>query len=134
MKLGKNLEGDLNFRAWKTRTDLILAKNKVLDIMKGNIMEPQFEVGKEKEPHNVAALEKFKDNDINAMSIIVESIKDHLIAYISYLESSKKMYDAVKNLFSVINIGQMMSMKNELCDTLVLLPDGWSICAQDHFL
>jgi hypothetical protein len=61
-------------------------------------------------------MEKFKDNDINAMSIIVDSVKDHLIPYISYVDSSKKMYDALTNLFSVINIGQVMSLKNELCD------------------
>ena len=54
---------------------LILSKNKVLDIMKGKIVEPQFEEGKEKEPQNVADMDKFKDNDINSMSIIVDSIK-----------------------------------------------------------
>jgi hypothetical protein len=59
--------------------------------MKANIVEPEFEEGKEKEPHNVAVMEKFKDNDINAMSIIVDSIKDHLIPYISHVNSSKKM-------------------------------------------
>ena len=88
----------------------------MLDIVKGNIVEPEFEEGKEKEPQNVAVMEKFKDNDINAMSIIVESIKDHLIPYISHLDSSKKMYDAITNLFSVRNIGQVMSMKNDLRD------------------
>ena len=61
-------------------------------------------------------MKKFKDNDINSMSIIVDSIKDHFIPYISHLDSSKKMYDALTNLFSVINIGQVMSLKNELCD------------------
>jgi hypothetical protein len=106
----------LNFRVWKTRIDLILAKNKVLDIVKGKIMEPEFEEGKEKEPQNVAVMEKFKDGDINARSIIVESIKDHLIPYISHLDSSKKMYDALTNLFSVRNIGQVISLKNELHD------------------
>jgi hypothetical protein len=50
------------------------------------------------------------------MSIILESIKDHLIPYISHLDSSKKMYDALTNLFSVRNIGQVMSLKNELRD------------------
>jgi hypothetical protein len=50
MKLENKLEGDSNFRAWKTRIDLILAKNKVLDIMKGKIVEPQIEDEKEKEP------------------------------------------------------------------------------------
>jgi hypothetical protein len=39
MKLENKLDGASNFRAWKTRIDLILAKNKVLDIMKGKIME-----------------------------------------------------------------------------------------------
>ena len=43
MKLENKLEGTSNFRAWKTRIDLGLAKNNVLDIMKGKIMEPQFE-------------------------------------------------------------------------------------------
>jgi putative lipoic acid-binding regulatory protein len=116
MKSENKLDGASNFRAWKTRIDLILAKNKVLDIVKGNIVKPEFEEGKEKEPQNVAAMEKFKDVDINAMSIIVDSIKDHLIPYISHLDSSKNMYDALTNLFSVRNIGQVMSLKNELRD------------------
>jgi hypothetical protein len=111
MKSENKLDGASNFRAWKTRIDLILAKNKVLDIVKR-----EFEEGKEKEPQNVTVMEKFKDGDINVMSIIVESIKDHLIPYISHLDSSKKMYDALTNLFSIRNIRQVMSLKNELRD------------------
>jgi hypothetical protein len=84
--------------------------------VKGKIVETEFEEGKEKEPQNAAVMEKFKDSDINAMSIIVDSIKDHLIPYISHLDSFKKMYDALTNLFSVRNIGQVMSLKNELRD------------------
>jgi hypothetical protein len=116
MKSENKLEGASNFREWKTRIDLILSKNKVLDIVKGNIVEPRFEDGKEKEPQNIAVMEKFKDNDINAMSIIVDSVKYHLIPYISHLDSSKNIYGALTNLFSVRNIGQLMSLKNELCD------------------
>jgi hypothetical protein len=116
MKSENKLEGASNFKAWKTRIDLILPKNKVLDIVKGKIMEPQFEARKEKEPQNIAVMEKFKDNDINAMSIIVDSVKDHLILYISHLDSSKKMYDALTSLFLVRNIGQVMSLKDELHD------------------
>jgi hypothetical protein len=52
--------------------------------------EPQFEEGKEKEPQNIATMEKFKDSDINVMSIIVDSVKDHLIPYIFHLDSSKQ--------------------------------------------
>ena len=43
--------------------------------MKGKIVEPEFEEGKEKELQNIAVMEKFKDDGINALSIIVESIK-----------------------------------------------------------
>ena len=50
MKSENKLDGSSNFIAWKTRIDLILAKNKVLDIMKGNIIKLEFEEGKEKEP------------------------------------------------------------------------------------
>ena len=88
----------------------------MLDVVKGNIVEPEFEEGKEKEPQNVAVMEKFKDNDINSMSIIVDSVKYHLIPYISHLDSSKKMCNALTNLFSVRNIGQVTSLKNELRD------------------
>jgi hypothetical protein len=49
IKSENNLDGAFNFIACKTRIYLILAKNKVLDIMKGKIMEPEFEEGKEKE-------------------------------------------------------------------------------------
>jgi hypothetical protein len=56
MKLENKLNGASNFRVWKTRIDLILAKNKVLDIVKGKIVEPEFEEGKEKEPQNVAVM------------------------------------------------------------------------------
>jgi hypothetical protein len=115
MKSENKLDGASNFIVWKMRIDLILSKNKVLDIVKGNIVEPEFEEGKEKEPQNVVVMEKFKDSDINAMGIIVDSIKDHLIPYISNLDSSK-MYDALTNLFSIKNIGQVMSLKNELRD------------------
>jgi hypothetical protein len=114
MKSENKLDGDSNFREWKKRIDLILAKNKVLDIVKGKIMKPELEEGEEKEPQNIATMEKFKDVDINAMSIIVDSIKYHLIPYICHIDSSKKMYDALKNLFSVRNIGQVMSLKNEI--------------------
>jgi hypothetical protein len=57
------------------------------------------------------------------MSIIVGSIKDHSIPYMSHLDSSKKMYDSLTNLFSVKNIGQVMSLKNELCDTKMTKDD-----------
>jgi hypothetical protein len=59
------------------------------------------------------------------MSIIVDSIKYHLIAYISHLDLSKKMCDVLTNLFSIKDIGQLMSPKNKLSD--MKMNDDYSI-------
>jgi hypothetical protein len=56
INLENKLDGASKFRALKTRSDLILAKNKVLDIVKGKIVELEFEEGKEKKLQNVAVM------------------------------------------------------------------------------
>jgi hypothetical protein len=61
-------------------------------------------------------MEKFKENETNSMSIILESVKYHLIPYISHIYSSKKMYDALTSLFLVRNIRKVMILENELHD------------------
>ena len=48
------------------------------------------------------------------MNLIVDGVKDNLIPYISTLDTSKKMYDALSRLFTIKNIGQVASLKNEL--------------------
>jgi hypothetical protein len=50
------------------------------------------------------------------MGIIVDSVNDNFIPYLSHLDSSNKMYDSLTNLFLVTNIGQVVSLKNELHD------------------
>ena len=50
MKSANKLDGASKFRAWKTRIDFILGKNKVFNIVKGKIIEIMFEEVKEKEP------------------------------------------------------------------------------------
>lgn len=69
MKTENKLEGASNYRAWKKRIDLILAKHKVLD----------FVLGKVKEPVDVTGKEKYKETDILAMNLIVDGVKDNLI-------------------------------------------------------
>lgn len=106
MKAKNKLEGATNIRAWKTRIDLVFSRNKALDIVKEKVTEPDDEAGKV----------KFKGDDIMAMSIIVESVRDHLIPYIADHESSKQMYDALIGLYTINNIGQSMSLMNQLRD------------------
>lgn len=44
----------------------------------------------------------------------MDSIKDPLIPYVSSLQSSNNFYDYLTNLFTINNIGQTMSLKNEV--------------------
>ena len=39
------------------------------------------------------------------LSIIVDSIRDHLVPYIAKLDTSKKMYDALMSLYTIKNVG-----------------------------
>ena len=66
------------------------------------------------EPIETARKENFKEVDITAISLIVDSIRDHLIPYIANIDTSKNIYDALTNLFTIKNVGQAISLKNEL--------------------
>lgn len=48
MKSDNKIQGASNFRVWKTRMDLILARNKVLKLVQGKVKEPTNDVVKEK--------------------------------------------------------------------------------------
>lgn len=69
--------------------------NKILDIV----------IGKTIEPTDAARKEKFKEDDITSLSFIVDSIRDNIIPYIAKHYASKKMYDALINLYTINNVG-----------------------------
>ena len=81
MKGENKLEGASNYRAWKKRIDLILEKNKVLDLVRGKFNKPTDE-SKEAEKA------KFIETKILAMTLIVDGVKDNLIPYISNIDSA----------------------------------------------
>ena len=66
---GENkLEGASNYRSWKKRIDLILEKNKVLDLVKGKVK-------KLTDDSNDADKVKFRELELVAMTLMVEGIK-----------------------------------------------------------
>lgn len=84
-----------------------------MDIVPGNVVEQT----------NAGGKEKFKEDDLNSMSVIVESIRDHHIPYIANLDTSNKMDDSLTNLYTIKNDGQAMSLKNELYDVMMMNDD-----------
>ena len=85
MKTENKLQGATNYRAWKSRIEIILARHKVLGIVLGKVTEPTDQAGKD----------KFQEDDILARSIIRESVREHLISYIIDHQTSKEMYATI---------------------------------------
>ena len=70
-----------NYLAWKKRTDLNLIENEVMEHVKGSMTKP----GEE----DAQALAKYMKGEVRAQRILIESIKDTLIPYVSKLKNSK---------------------------------------------
>ena len=72
-----------NFRAWKYRISLVLEENELDTYISGEVPVP--------EGDEVKALQK--KNLVKGNSIIVDSIKYHLIPHVSSLKTPKEMFD-----------------------------------------
>jgi hypothetical protein len=93
-KLFEKLEGIDNFHAWKYRISLILAKNDLARFIKEEVAEPE----------EVVEKAKHKKDSIRAQRIIADSIKDHLIPYVSSKKTTKEMFDSLRKLYEGNNI------------------------------
>ena len=87
------IEGLDNFWAWKYRISLVLEKNELDSYITEEVPVP--------EGYEAKALHKKKL--VMAKRIIVDSIKDHLIPYVSSLKTPKEMFDALNKLFECRN-------------------------------
>ena len=81
-KESNKLVGALNYLAWKKRTDLNIIENEIMDHVKGSITK----LGEE----DAQALAQYMKGEVRAQRILIESIKDPLIPYVSKLETSNK--------------------------------------------
>ena len=94
LKSENTLEGESNYISWKKIIDLILEKNKVLDVVKGKVKKPT------EESSDVDKV-KYRELEILAMILIVENIKDNLVPYISNIDHAQEMYEALSKLFTI---------------------------------
>ena len=103
-KLVDKLEGVENFRAWKYRIGLVLKENDLAEFVKGEIPEPD----------DAAEKAKHQKDTIRAKRIIADSIKDHLIPYVSSKKTLKEMFDALTILYERKNINHKMNLRTQL--------------------
>ena len=100
------LVGLSKFNAWKKMTDLKLIENEVMGFIKGSTIQPPKE--------DILAYVKYMRGDIRARRILIESIKDSLIPYVSKLESSKEIYDKLVELFLKCSTKEIISLRQKL--------------------
>jgi hypothetical protein len=106
-KLVEKLEGIDNFRAWKYRIGLILVENDLSRFIKKKVEELEDAVEKA----------KHQKDSIRAQRIIADSIKDHLIPYVSSKKTPKEMFDALSKLYEGKNINRKMNLRTQLKNT-----------------
>jgi hypothetical protein len=106
-KLVEKLESTENFRAWKYRICLILAENDLARFIKEEVSEPEDAVEKA----------KHQKDSIRAQRIIADSIKDHLIPYVSSKKTPKEMFDFLIKLYEGKNINRKMNLRSQLKNT-----------------
>lgn len=122
-KTKDKLNDKSGYHAWKMTLDLTLEEHEVLDYVQGKVVEP---------PSNafVAAKKKYRKGKVKVNKIIIESVQNHLVAYISDLGTSKEMYDKLVGMFKVNNESQVLFLKNKLKD--IKIDKGESI--QSYFM
>jgi hypothetical protein len=103
-KIDEKLDGADNFRVWRYRVSLLLDEHELDKFIREEVQEPQ----------GVEAKEKYKKDTVRAKRIIAESIKDHLIHYVSSLSSLKQMMDTLTCLFEGSNINRRMNLRSQL--------------------
>jgi hypothetical protein len=106
VKLVDKLEGVEKFRAWKYRIGLILEENDLARFVKE---VPELADAAEKAKH--------QNDTIRPKRIIADSIKDHLIPYVSSKKTPKEMFDALTRLYEGKNINRKMNLRTQLKNT-----------------
>ncbi len=77
-----------------------------MEHVKGSITKPRKE--------DAQALAKYMKGEVKAQRILIESIKDPLIPYVSTIETSKEIYDKLVELYSISTVGEVISLRQEL--------------------
>ena len=100
---------------------LNLIEDEVMDYIEGSTIQPPKE--------DAPAHAKYMKGEIRAQRILIESIKDSLIPYVSKLKSAKQIYEKLVELFSVSTAREAISLRQELYKMKLSREEGiWTTC------
>jgi hypothetical protein len=111
------LDGASNFSSWKSRLQVTLEEDDLLDVVTKTL------------PATTTDIEKKirKEEDVKARKLIIYSVRDHLLPRIANLKTTYDMYEALKEMFESDNTLRALTLKSQLQSTKMTKGDTVSI-------
>jgi hypothetical protein len=111
------LDGASNFNSWKSRLQVTLEEDDLLDFVTKNLTDTTTD-----EEKNIR-----KEEDVKARKIIIYSVRDHLLPHIANLKTTYEMYEALKEMFESDNTLRALTLKSQLQSTKMTKGDTVAI-------
>jgi tryptophan 2,3-dioxygenase len=87
------LDGASNFSSWKSRLQVTLEEDDLLDVVTKTLPATTTDVEKKIR----------KEEDVKERKLIIYSVRDHLLPHIANLKTTYDMYEALKEMFESDN-------------------------------
>ena len=101
------LDGASNFGVWKARISLLLEENGIKDYATSVVPVPT----------DATQLATYRKDDAKARRIILDGVKDHIVPHITELDTAKKMWDAILNLYQNATTNRKLILREKLKNT-----------------
>jgi hypothetical protein len=111
------LDGASNFSSWKSRLQVTLEEDDLLDVVTKTLPDTTTDVEKKIR----------KEEDVKARKLIIYSVRDHLLPRIANLKTTYDMYEALKEMFESDNTLRALTLKSQLQSTKMTKGDTVAI-------
>jgi hypothetical protein len=110
------LDGASNFCSWKSRLQVTLEEDDLLDVVTKTLPDTATD-----EKKNI------RKEDVKSRKIIIYSVRDHLLPRIANLKTTYEIYEALKEMFESGNTLRALTLKSHLQSTKMTKSDIVSI-------
>jgi hypothetical protein len=97
------LDGANNFSSWKSRLQVTLEEDDLLDVATKTLLDTATDEEKKIR----------KEEDVKARKLIIYSVRDHLLSRIANLKTTYEMYEALKEMFESDNTLRALTLKSQ---------------------
>jgi hypothetical protein len=92
------LDGASNFSSWKSRLQVTLEEDDLLDVVTKTLPDTTIDIEKK----------IIKEEDVKERKLIIYSIRDHILPRIANLKTTYDMYEALKKCLNVTTPSKLL--------------------------